>query len=91
MNAVALYNDASSEKMAYLGWTDAKRVALLMQHANVFNKHNLLAIVIGNREVVDWDQDPRQTCNVAFKVFECHSEQLLDYIKEIGLCYAHVA
>ena len=49
-----------------------------------------MAIVTGNWEVVDWDQSPRQTCNVAFQVFECHSE-LLDYIKEIGLCNAHVA
>ena len=91
VNAVALYNDTCSEKMAYLGWADAKRVALLMQHANVLNKHNLMAIVTRNWEVVDWDHCPRQTCNVAFQVFECHSEQLLDYIKEIGLCYAHVA
>ena len=91
VNAVALYNDTGSEKMAYLGWADAKRVALLMQHANVLNKHNLMAIVTGNWKVVDWDQGPRQTCNVAFQVFECHSEQLLDYIKGIGLCHAHVA
>ena len=85
VNAGALYNETGSKKMAYLGWTDAKRGALLMQHANVLNKQNLMAIVTGNLEVVDWDQGPRQTCNVAFQVFECHSEQLLDYIKEIDL------
>ena len=50
-----------------------------------------MAIVTGNLEDVDWDQGPRQTCNVSFQDFECHSEQLLDYIKEIGLCYAHIA
>ena len=56
VNVVALYNDTGSEKMAYLGWADVKRVALLMQDANVLNKHNLMAIVTGNWEVVDWDQ-----------------------------------
>ena len=30
VNVVALYNETGSEKMAYLGWADAKRVALLM-------------------------------------------------------------
>ena len=91
VNAVVLYNDTGSEKKAFFGWADAKRVALLRQHDNVLNKHNLMAIVTGNWEVVDWDRGPRQTCNIAFQVFECHSEQLLDYLKEIGLCYAHVA
>ena len=66
VNAVALYNDTGSEKMANLGSAGGKGVALLMQHANVLNKHNLMAIVTGNWEVVDWDQGPRQTCNVAF-------------------------
>ena len=60
VNAVALYNDTGSEKMAYLGWAGAKRVALLMQHTNVLKKHNLMAIVTGNWEVVELDQGPKQ-------------------------------
>ena len=89
-NTIALFDESESEKMAYLGWSDAKRVKLLMEHPHVLNKHNLMAIVTGKWEVVVWDQGPRQTCNVAFQVFDCHSQQLLDYIKQIGLCHAHV-
>ena len=74
--------------MAYLGWSDAKRVKLLMEYPHVLNKHNL--IVAGKWEVVVWDQGPRQTCNVALQVFDCHFQQLLDYIKQICLCHAHI-
>ena len=90
-NAVALYNQNGSEKMAYLGWSDAKRMKILMEHPNVLNRYNLMAIVTGKWEVVVWDQGPRQTCNVALQVFECHCQEMLKYINEIGLCHAHIA
>ena len=46
-NAVTLYNQNGSEKMAYLGWSDAKRMKMLMEHPNVLNRYNLMAIVTG--------------------------------------------
>ena len=90
-NAVALYNQNGSEKMAYSGWSDAQRIKILMEYPHVLNRCNLMAIVTGKWEVVVWDQGPRQTCNVALQVFECHCEEMLKYIKEIGLCHAHIA
>ena len=45
-----------------------------MKYPHVLNKHNLMAIVTGKWEVVVWDQGPRQTCNVALQVFECHCQ-----------------
>ena len=90
VNAIALFCESGSEKMAYLGWSDAKRMKLLMDHPHVLNKNNLMAIITGKWEVVVWDQGPRQTCNVAIQVFECQSQELLNYIKEVGLCHAHI-
>ena len=90
-NAVALYNQTGTEKMAYLGWSDAKRIKLLIEHSCVLNRSNLMAIITGKWEVVIWDQGPRQTCNVALQVLACHTQQVLDFIKNIGLCHAHVA
>ena len=57
-NAVALYNQNVSQKMAYLGWSDAKRMKELMEHQNVLNRCNLMANVTGKWEVVIWDQGP---------------------------------
>ena len=91
VNAIALFNENGSERLAYMGWSDAKRMKLLMEHPSVLNKSELMAIVTGKWEVLVWDQGPRQTCNVALQVFECHSQQVLDYIKEIGLWHAHIA
>ena len=63
-NAIALFNQNDSERMAYLGWYDVKRMQLLMEYPYVLDKCNLMATVTGKWEVVVWDQGPRQTCNV---------------------------
>ena len=43
-----------------------------------------MTVVTGKWEVVVWDQGPRQTCNVALQVSECHSQELLNYIKRLA-------
>ena len=58
-NAIALFNQNGSERMAYLGWSDAKRMKLLMEHPHVLDKCNLKAIVTGKWKVVVRDQWPR--------------------------------
>ena len=46
-NAIPSFSQNGSERMAYLGWSDAKRMKLLMEHPHVSNKCNLMAIVTG--------------------------------------------
>ena len=91
-NAVALYNQNGSEKMAYIGRFEAKGMKILMEHPHILNRCSLIAIVTGNWEIdpVYLDQGPRQTCNVALQVFEHHYQEIVNCIKEIGFAHADV-
>lgn len=91
VNAIALYQHDGAEKLAYLGWSDAKRMCMLIENPMVLNRHNLLAIVTGKWEIVLYEQGPRQTCNVALKVLRSNANVVLQYVKSIGLCHAYIA
>ena len=89
-NAIALYNQNGSEKMAYIGRFVAEGMAKLMEHPKILNRCSLIAIVTGNMEIVNWDQGARQTCNIALQVFDYHYHEILNYIEEIGFSHTDV-
>ncbi len=84
-NAVALLNPTSEEKLAYCGWSDAKRLTSILQDTRVVNRDKVLAVVTGNWEVVMYEQGPRQTINVALNVEENHASKLLHDVTMMGI------
>ena len=89
-NAIALYNQNGSEKMAYIGRFVAEGMAKLMEHSKILNRCSLIAIVTGHWEIVNLDQGPRQTCNVSLQVFDHHYNEILNLIEEMGFSHADI-